>query len=174
LNIVVDESRILASRERCPFLVHLEVAETGLRGNDSRLYASGASRIGATIEEALGLSAKASAAAASVDATHGGSGYGNYHIPSELLASSPPILRRKSSDADAILTGESSSPSGQADMPRGGWQADEAAFYSHNLDDVFASNPYDVVREDEYQQLHEQMYQEYGTVDQPQIAPENR
>ena len=41
LNIVSCESRILASRERCPFLVQLEVAETGLEGSDARLYAGG-------------------------------------------------------------------------------------------------------------------------------------
>jgi len=39
LNIVTPECRLLSSRERCPFLVHLEVAETGLEGNDAKLYA---------------------------------------------------------------------------------------------------------------------------------------
>lgn len=44
LNIVVPESRLLASRERCPYLVRLEVADTGLEGSDARLYAAGADR----------------------------------------------------------------------------------------------------------------------------------
>jgi hypothetical protein len=123
----------------------------------------------------LGLSAKASAAAACVDATHGGNGYGSYHIPSELLAVSPfTNNRRISKNTDAILTKESASLNGKTDMPRGGWQADEASFYAHNHDDVFTNNPYDMVREDEYQQLHDQMYNEYGMVDQAQVAPEQR
>ena len=41
LNIVASESRILASRERCPFLVQVELAETGLEGSDARLDAGG-------------------------------------------------------------------------------------------------------------------------------------
>ena len=41
LNIVAHDCRLLASRERCPFLVQVEVAETGLEGSDARLYAGG-------------------------------------------------------------------------------------------------------------------------------------
>ena len=59
LNIVVPESRVLASRERCPFLVQLEVADTGLEGHDARLYTSGASNVGSTVEEALSMSSMA-------------------------------------------------------------------------------------------------------------------
>ena len=49
LNIVVPEARLLSSRERCPFLVRLEVADTGLEGSDARLYAAGAPRLGVTV-----------------------------------------------------------------------------------------------------------------------------
>jgi phosphatidylinositol 4-kinase len=55
LNIVVPECRILASRERCPFLIHLELADTGLEGSDARLYASGVNGLGSTVEEALNM-----------------------------------------------------------------------------------------------------------------------
>jgi hypothetical protein len=65
LNIVVEETRILQSRERCPFLIHVEVADTGMEGNDTRLYATKPSAPSsystddngffATIQEALHL-----------------------------------------------------------------------------------------------------------------------
>mmetsp|Transcript_7732 Transcript_7732/g.8828 ORF Transcript_7732/g.8828 Transcript_7732/m.8828 type:complete len:871 (-) Transcript_7732:35-2647(-) len=53
LNIVTSECRILASRERCPYLVHLEVAETGMEGNDARLYGPGPGGIDTIIGERL-------------------------------------------------------------------------------------------------------------------------
>ena len=171
MNVVEDECRILASRERCPFLIHLEVAETGLRGSDSRLYASGAPNIGTTIEEALALSAQAaSAAAASSDPNQQSSGY---KIPGELLADTPRYERKEqiSSQSDAEM--QCLAPEAHQEMPRGGWQADEA-FYSHNPEDVFVSNPYDAVRENEYQQLHEQMHSEYGMMEQPQMQQDQQ
>ena len=124
LNVVEDECRILASRERCPFLIHLEVAETGLRGSDSRLYASGAPNIGATIEEALALSAQASSAAASSDPNHHASGYGNYKIPGELLSDTPTYEAREQIDyANDMQQLQPASPESRLE-PRGGWQAD--------------------------------------------------
>lgn len=38
LNIIEPECRLLSSRERCPFLIRMEVLETGLEGNDPMLY----------------------------------------------------------------------------------------------------------------------------------------
>lgn len=173
LNIVTDECRILASRERCPFLVHLEVAETGLRGSDSRLYASGAPGIGTTIEEALALSAQASSAAASADPNHVATGYRNYHIPNELLSTPTSDIEGAYDNTYSAASLQTASLESQMEMPRGGWQADEA-FYYHNPEDVFASNAYDSVRENEYQQLHEQMHSEYGMMEQPQAASGQR
>lgn len=57
LNIIPDESRILASRERCPFLLQVEVVDSGLEGNDARLYAGGHD-IGTTVQEVLGILGK--------------------------------------------------------------------------------------------------------------------
>jgi hypothetical protein len=164
LNIVVEEGRILASRERCPYLVHLEVAETGLRGSDSRLYASGAPGIGTTIEEALALSAQASSVASPSDESHGTPGYGHYHIPSELLSTSNANQNKAYPSSINAVALESTPQEHQTRMPRGGWQADEA-FYAHSPEDVFMSNPYDTVRENEYQELHEQLHSEYGMMD---------
>jgi hypothetical protein len=157
---------MLASRERCPYLVHLEVAETGLRGSDSRLYASGAPGIGTTIEEALALSAQSSSVAASLDGSHGTPGYGNFHIPSELLSTSTANQNTAYNRSISSTAIGSTSPEEQMKMPRGGWQADEA-FYSHNPEDIFMANPYDSVRENEYQELHEQLHSEYGMMDLP-------
>ena len=57
-------------------------------------------------------------------------------------------------------------------MPRGGWQANEEAFCSHSPEDVYATNPYDAVRENEFEQLHHQMYNENGVIvhSQPQLT----
>lgn len=40
LNLIPSEARLLASRDRCPFLVHCEIVDTGISTNDARLYAS--------------------------------------------------------------------------------------------------------------------------------------
>ena len=166
LNIVVEESRILASRERCPFLVHLEVAETGLSGTDSRLYASGAPGLGATVEEALSMSASEMTAAAHDKFEQSSA---PYQIPPELLGPSPqsqgqcPAPISKDQTPITVETEEEiASRASQKEFVRGGWQSEEAAYYASHPEDVFASNPYDAVRQDEYEQLHEQMHVEPG------------
>lgn len=160
---------MLASRERCPYLVQLEVAETGIRGNDSRLYASGAPGLGATIGEALALSTSATSMAgvANHENLRPGNGRTSYHIPSELLAPT------SSWDSVNIVQQEEDTQAHaqKMDLPRGGWQADEAMYYANSPDDVFASNPYDMVREDQYQQLHEQMQRADEMAVQPLQAP---
>lgn len=83
LNIVASESRLLSSRERCPFVVHVEVADSGLEGTDARLYTVGATGLGATMEEAL---ASTEARLADEDATETKSTMPRYSIPRELVA----------------------------------------------------------------------------------------
>lgn len=135
LNIVVPESRILASRERCPFLVHMEVADTELDGGDARLYANGAPNLGTTVEEALGMSAAAGAAAATQRQYYD---HPSYDIPRELLGSEPTRLKEMTMVENLF--------------PRGG---------SQSLDDYnggyMYSDPYDSVRQQEYEQLHHHM-----------------
>lgn len=58
VNIVSSKCRLLASRERCPFLVHCEVLETGLEGRDARLYTNREDDIGTTVQEVLGVAAE--------------------------------------------------------------------------------------------------------------------
>merc|ERR1712176_513283 len=82
LNIVTPKCKILASRERCPFLVCCEISETGLySGSDARLYAgSGAGGVGATLEEAMGM-----ATAGGNNLNNMDGGFAPYHIPPELF-----------------------------------------------------------------------------------------
>lgn len=179
LNIVVEECRMLSSRERCPYLVHVEVAETGLNGNDSRLYASGASGIGATVEEALSMSADATSAAGANGHHVLDQGRATYQIPSELLAPSSnvkiPTAEAPSLEASREDDEEDNAPEHNKEAMRGGWQSDETVFYSHQPEDVFlASNPYDAVRQNEYEQLHEQLHAKEGVMAEPQHIPGQR
>lgn len=145
LNIVSSESRLLSSRERCPYLVHLEVADTNMEGSDARLYATGARDVGSTVEEALSLLAR-----------DGGNGQ-NYQIPHELLQSKSTTFRNQGAAAPSMHT-------------RGGWQAEqsfpESAYYN------MYNTPYDDVRQQELEQLHNQMqWGQYQQQRSHQIQP---
>jgi hypothetical protein len=166
LNIVVEESRILSSRERCPFLIHVEVAETGLSGNDSRLYATGAPGLGATIGEALAMSARRTLLQ-SVASTPG-SDTASYQIPSELLEPLAPTL----SNCREVTTEpeiDNAIPS-RSDFVRGGYQGNDTTFYSYSPEEILSSNAYDDLRQNEYEQLHQQMYVEQSVVQQQPSA----
>ena len=175
LNIVVEECNMLSSRERCPFLVRVEVAETGLQGNDGRLYAAGVSGLGATVEEALSMSASATSSRASGSRHSEEQGYAPYKIPSELLHVPRSDLRPRkrttpSNDAASpIATPESSAPPShpvttaatmtkkEPTLPRGGYQTDE--YYPQNPD-LIHSEPWDDVRQHDYRELHQELYAE--------------
>lgn len=128
LNIVVPESKILASRERCPFLIHLELADTGLGGDDAHLYASGAKGLGSTVEEALNMG-RGTGTDSSLKVTQSQNDPSSYAIPPELLD------RKRLHARSEELKAQS--------FPRGG-------------SDIFY-DPYDAVRQHEYEQLHQQM-----------------
>ena len=53
LRILPENCRVLSSATRCPFLVRMEVVETGLDADDARLYVAGSSS-SLTVQEALG------------------------------------------------------------------------------------------------------------------------
>ena len=148
----------------------MEVADTNLRGNDSRLYASGAPGLGATMGEVLAMNVAATSDAA---ATEQEEDSGNYHIPPELFA---PTL--DDSDKPQSLTIDDKNlfeDTKPKQLPRGGWQEHEAVYYSHSPEDVYATNPYDAVRENEFEQLHHQMYNEEGmAVHSPQPMTDER
>jgi len=128
LNIVVPETRILASRERCPYLVRLEVVETGLDGSDARLYTGGAPRLGLTIEEALAMES-------SLNDTTNERKHQRCEIPAELQSAG----------------GNVTAGANTRDLPRGGWQAESGEA------DYIEGNTYDTVLEQQYEQLHQNM-----------------
>lgn len=134
VNIVSNKARVLASRERCPYLVHCEVVETGLEGRDARLYASNGSGFGCTIQEALGIAARTK----QIEHTDHKS-FATYMIPPELSQST--MLRVQT---------QAWSPIHNIQL-RGGNQGD---YYSNHNDGY---NPYDLIREEELRQLHEQL-----------------
>ena len=155
LNIIVDESRILSSRERCPFLVHVEVAETGFSGTDSRLYATGAAGLGATVGEALAMTVNRMGEKTVVGAS--------YDIPCELLDLSP--VQGIQDISKKVVAQKAEQVFDQSnltvtDFIRGGYQGDEHVFYTNNPDGIWGSNPWEDVRQSEYEQLHQQMYAE--------------
>lgn len=176
LNIVAPESRILASRERCPFLAHIEVADTGLEGSDARLYASGAYGVGTTVEESLGMNPSASSAAAAATERHHEPAY---RIPSELLDS--PLINELQLSKRTDLQDDSRDDdnegsnlemsTGEVHSPRGGWQSDEGMYHPPETSDYLYSNPYDMTRQHEYEQLHQEMA---PPVYQPPLPTEER
>ncbi|GFH50547.1 hypothetical protein CTEN210_07023 [Chaetoceros tenuissimus] len=112
LNIISSKSRVLASRERCPYLVHCEVLETGMEGRDARLYLQH-SQVEVTIQEALGTTCENKNKA--MEST--------YKIPSEL---SPFGVRRKRNNDTWNLNTKSSY------ISRGGDQSDHKIQSSHS------------------------------------------
>ena len=161
----------------------MEVADTNVRGNDSRLYASGAPGLGATMEEALTMNAKAAptnnAVTTKQNSMQEDNAHGNYRVPSELYA--PTSRNNSKKPQQSVTTIEKKSDllvddATPKQMPRGGWQADETVFYSNSPDDAYGTtNPYDAVRENEFEQLHHQLYTENGmVVPSPQPLTEQR
>lgn len=156
LNLVAHECRILSSRERCPYLVHLEVAETGLEGNDARLYASGAAGLGTTIGESLSMP---TVELDNEEQVVFGQDFPTYKIPSELMSSPIASLLsgRVSPDTetrmdeldvlDDLSEREISFPS------RGGWQSYEDYAAPQGYD----PSAQDMFRHQEYGHIHHQV-----------------
>ena len=97
LRILPMNCRVLDSAQRCPFLVRMEVVETGLDGNDARLYASaGDDGVGVTIQEALG---------SVLEREYNNGGFDPCEIPPELMSEEKPGRN----DDDATTSSSSSS-----------------------------------------------------------------
>jgi phosphatidylinositol 4-kinase A len=129
LNVITSECRILSSRERCPYLVHVEVAETGMEGNDARLYASGAHDLGTTIGETLGMQPNGKE---NFEGTAGGFVFGKalpmYKIPSELLIHNDILHECESKQQNPQLKLQTHDRLQRQDLSfpeRGGWQSHE-------------------------------------------------
>lgn len=150
LNIVVPESRLLSSRERCPFLVHLEVVDTGLEGHDARLYASGASSIGSTVEEALSIRKASSFSSQTA-----------YDIPPELIHEQKTIEYTVTSRLSNHNNPVDYLEGMKREFPRGGSQW-EGQYYEENESHHFGyTTPLDSVRQHEYEELHDQMHAQH-------------
>eukprot|EP00547_Thalassionema_nitzschioides_P007679 CAMPEP_0194218386 /NCGR_PEP_ID=MMETSP0156-20130528/23648_1 /TAXON_ID=33649 /ORGANISM="Thalassionema nitzschioides, Strain L26-B" /LENGTH=1017 /DNA_ID=CAMNT_0038947713 /DNA_START=27 /DNA_END=3080 /DNA_ORIENTATION=- len=167
LNIVSSECRVLDSRERCPYLVHLEVAETGMEGNDARLYTSGVQGIGTTIGESLSMPTVGERHEFKDEEVQAfGEAFPRYKIPSELLVSPISSFSSKGTAHEAENEGTKYNKKRQHDKAtkfpsRGGWQSDEL------YPEEGFGNPYEMVRQTEYEQLHQQLFPP-----QPQQMPE--
>ncbi len=174
LNIVSPKSRLLASRERCPFLVHCEVVETGYEGSDARLYANeNDDDVGVTLQEALGVVSSSSERQNlehySTDTGDETGSFSPYHIPSELSSI-------KSSNYDTNIHSQNTNTHQQTQleqhlntamtsttddntmmMLRGGEQEAGYPYTNINQNEYSSSSfsPYDVVQEEQLQQLHE-------------------
>lgn len=181
LNLVVSESKLLSSRERCPFLVHLEVADSGFEGSDARLYSAGVSGLGSTVSEALGLQKReASSERPRLPFLQGNSKGAAYGIPNELL-NLPTALEQDQSffltasvKSDVVTTPEEIQNSVEESMkfPRGGYQR-EGQYYDHHdvLTNDYAVDPFDLVRQHQYEQLHQQLQSQRNMVLPPSALP---
>ena len=180
LNIVVPESRLLSSRERCPFLIHVEVADTGLETCNARLYVSAPT--GLTVREALSL--RGGPAAVSSAVGHWNLPTQPWGIPGELLlGENEPTLRmptkkqpsysvRDGNQHEEILANTAvaamADDNAPTDMelnsedpmilskpfPRGGSQTD-GHYYDEN---GYLYDPLESFRQHEYEQLHHDLH----------------
>ena len=175
LRVLPDQCRVLDSRERCPFLVRMEVAETGLEANDARLYATDVSGVGLTVEEALG----AAAVRRHRKSSNGGGGgvyeeggFTSCEIPPELMRKQQVLLQQTSiqkglsplSDDDLWSHVESRE---EKAVPRGGYQGPE-----YNPPSYGDYNTYEMMRDHHYEQLHREIRDEmnYPYYDAPMIT----
>lgn len=161
LNIVVPESRLLASRERCPFLIHVEVVDSGIEGHDARLYAAGRSALGSTVEEAIGINRMPSNGEMSTRHVNTNSQMG-YKIPPELLEDQSYLSQRNSyldEQADNQNVVMETNVGSTKTFPRGGWQHDDY-FPDHMAGGYFEASVFEEMRQQQYEQLHHQMQQQ--------------
>ena len=168
LRILPSNCRVLDSAQRCPFLVRMEVAETGLDANDARLYAMDVPNggVGLTIEEAMGINQK----------TFGG-GFDPCEIPPELMGGNNNNNQRSkvydgesgggsstmhNSVGKAVLssshhddTGRNNDPH-KAVLSRGGDQGyggGEPGYYP-------PPDSFDMLREQHFEELHQDLRQQ--------------
>jgi len=165
LNIVSPKCRVLASRDRCPFLICCEIAETGLyAGSDARLYASSGTRdIGTTLDEVMGMAARERKhLPASNTSNNLLDSFTSYHIPSEIFIND----KRNEADDEGKLNvkkvqgidNTSNDLSSASDtFLRGGYQETDYAFQASSNGASNMPSAFDFVRDEQLKQLHEQL-----------------
>lgn len=166
LRVLPELCRVLDSRERCPFLVRMEVAETGLEANDARLYATDVQPgVGLTVEEALG-STRPHGSSILKDSVIINGGFGACEIPPELIrdhanqmaadiySPTPKVSER----SDTLHTSN-----GKAVLSRGGYQGGDDNYYDspdmYGTLDMVQEQYYDQVNHDMHHQRDHEYYQ---------------
>jgi len=177
LNILSSECRLLSSRERCPFLVHLEVADSGMEGSDALLYgASG--RTGLTLTEGIGLGL----GFGSVRSSQPDKKFFPYSLPGELCTKDLSSILSKyektsasaASEHEKSFVNEIVSPHGVA-FVRGGWQSDGYwptgdSYNPEYTDLIYPNNPYEQYQQQELQQMHQYQQQQQQQQQQQNVA----
>jgi len=158
LNIVPTECRLLSSRERCPFLVQMEVLQTSLSGSDPRLYIIGQDGPNGRPPANSSFGPRISTPPSTVpDAKPLGS-----HPQTSVAPDTAPNRHFVSSvfdtdDQNGISDSHQRAPSvqfmEQADFVRGGWQEDDYT-YAENYGSF---DNYERIRQHSIEQLHQQM-----------------
>ena len=156
LNIVTSECRLLASRDRCPFLVLLEVADTNMEGDDARLYGNGESK-GLTLSESIGLGLGHD----TFQRSHFGIKFSPFTVPRDLLSHNFEKIFSMSQTFESTnnnipVLNEIVSPAhDNIFVMRGGWQDDGFYFQGNGY------NPeYDFIYQNQYSVHHQQQQQQ--------------
>ena len=165
LRVLPDLCRVLDSRERCPFLVRMEVAETGLEANDARLYAEDVQPgVGLTIEESLG-SMRPHGNSILKDSVMINGGFPSCEIPPELMrerevettAESSPSTNRGNCCESVHSSND------KAVLSRGGYQEGSETYYEspdmHGTFDMMQEQYYDQTSHDLHHQRDHEYYQ---------------
>jgi len=172
LRILPNNCRVLDSAQRCPFLVRMEVVETGLDANDARLYACNVPKggVGVTVQESMGSHRPYSG------------GFDPCEIPPELIQRQPQYNDdssiRQSQEIQRSQTNDISTAGtkNRAVSFRGGYQQGDGYYPS----DAYGMVPdaFDMVREQYYEDLHhdlrEQRENEYNSPSGPSITAGNQ
>ncbi|KAL7521038.1 hypothetical protein ACHAWX_005732 [Stephanocyclus meneghinianus] len=160
LRILLDKCRVLDSRERCPFLVRMEVVETGLDANDARLYAMDAAGVGLTVEEALGTT-RPHRNSILGNGANIESGFASCAVPPELMRSR--ICQAKKEECLSPLSDSAWGHDRVFDsqekkaVPRGGYQGPDESYYAPPMYGDY--NTFELVRDHHYEQLHQELRQ---------------
>jgi len=165
LRVLPDMCRVLDSRERCPFLVRMEVVETGLEANDARLYAADVQPgVGLTIEEALG-STRPHGNSILKDSVMVNGGFASCEIPPELITKhagrTPADISSPPSQTDENNKTVHTSNS-KAVLSRGGYQGGNDNCYvppdMHGTFEMVQEQYYDQVHHDKHHQRDQKYY----------------
>ena len=163
LNIVTSECALLASRDRCPFLVILEVTDAGIEGNDARLYKDPTAQ-GLTLTESVALCLNQKSFQRSVNSEN----FRPFFLPVELLSSRVRQLLLKSSDVlstiyDNVEFSKDIVSHDSISFLRGGWQGD--GFY-------YAGDGYNPEYDLLYRNKQHDMHQKHQQLQPPsQLQP---